>query len=385
MQHTTAALYLHVPFCHGKCRYCSFISTSPRDTGCMDAYLHQLRRELIKNAPAFSRYTIQSIFFGGGTPSVLPVFAVGDLLSLIRSQYRLSPDCEITCEANPESFLPPLADAWAEAGVNRVSFGCQAIQPSLLQLLGRKHTAKQAKQAVRTAQSAGISRINLDMIYALPTQTLSQWTDSLSFAMDCGVAHLSAYALSIEPNTPLYQDVQRGYLTPPEEDFAADCHDAIAPALAPYGLTAYEISNFAAPGQACRHNLLYWQNGVYLGCGPAAHSAFPGPNGEWTRAWNQENIASYLSSGPQRSTQTIGKREEMFETLMLATRTRLGLSLCAFEQRFGLPLEKVYPKSVQRCLSLGWAEIKNGFFSLTPKVWFLQNSVLQLFLEESPY
>ncbi|MFR4007984.1 MAG: hypothetical protein ACLT0Y_00705 [Christensenellales bacterium] len=126
---------------------------------------------------------------------------------------------------------------------------------------------------MRTAQSAGISRINLDMIYALPTQTLSQWTDSLSFAMDCGIAHLSAYALSIEPNTPLYQDVQRGYLAPPEEDFAADCYDAIAPTLAPYGLSAYEISNFAAPGQACRHNLLYWRRRL-SGLRPA-HSAFP--------------------------------------------------------------------------------------------------------------
>lgn len=383
MPQSVAALYIHVPFCHGKCRYCSFVSAPRCDASSSRAYLDQVCRELQDRAPAFAAYRFQSVFIGGGTPSVLPLCAIPRLLETVRGLYRLQPDCEITCEANPESFTLPLADAWARAGVNRVSLGCQAYQPQLLSLLGRRHTADQARAAVQAAQHAGIARVNLDLIYGLPTQTLAQWQQSLRFVLDLGVRHLSAYALSLEEGTPLHRDVFSGALPAVDEDLAADCCDAIAPALAPYGLAPYEISNFAAPGQACRHNLLYWQNGVYLGCGPAAHSADDLDG--WQRSWNQEDIADYLRHGPRTQRQRIGRWEEMFECVMLGTRLKQGLSLSSFSARFGCALHTAYPQAVRRCLTNGWATCSAGRFALTDRVWYLQNTVLQPFLEEHPF
>lgn len=379
----SAALYIHVPFCHSKCRYCSFVSLPQCDPAGAGAYFHQLRRELESRAPAFARYDIQSVFIGGGTPSVLPTRVIPDILDTVKSLYRLSPDCEITCEANPDSFTPALADAWAGAGVNRVSLGCQAVQPQLLSLLGRRHTAEQARWAVHTAQSAGLARINLDLIYGVPTQTLADWQDSLHFLLDLGVQHLSAYALSVEADTPLYRDIQDGRLPAPDDDFAADCYEIIAPTLAPYGLVPYEISNFAAPGQQCRHNLLYWQNGVYLGVGPAAHSAHDLDG--WQRMWNQSDVADYLCHGPRPQCQRIGRWEEMFESLMLGTRLKQGLDLAAFAARFGVSLSEAYPCAVRQCLKRGWATCADGRFALTERVWYLQNAVLQPFLNEHPF
>lgn len=375
----TAAIYVHVPFCKRKCRYCSFVSAPDYVPGMMDVYLQRVKEELAQQSELFSVYRIESVFFGGGTPSLLPRQAIPELLSVIRERYALLADCEVTCEANPDSFDLDLALAWAEAGVNRVSLGCQAAQAPLLALLGRPHTAGQARTAIHTARQAGIERVNLDLIYGIPTQTMAQWEESLRFLLEEGVQHLSAYALSLEEGTPLYADVQAGKLAMPEEDFVADCYERIEPMVRPYGLAPYEISNFAAPGQECRHNLVYWRNGVYLGCGPAAHGANDLQG--WQRTQNTDSIADYLKKGPRTQTEQISKEEEMFETVMLGTRLRQGIDLAAFEGRFGIGLPCAYPVAVQACLDRGWAVMKQGFFSLVPRVWYLQNTVLQLFME----
>lgn len=377
----TAAIYIHVPFCKSKCKYCSFVSVSAYTCEMMEIYLQRVKEELARHAEPFSCYRIESVFFGGGTPSLLPKQAVPDLLSLIRRKYTLQTGCEITCEANPDSFTGSLAQAWADAGVNRVSLGCQAVQPSLLSLLGRPHTAEQAGAAIQAARQAGIERVNLDLIYGIPTQTMMQWEESLHFLLEEGVQHLSAYALSLEEGTPLYAEVQAGRLSMPGEDFTADCYERIEPMIRPYGLQPYEISNFASPGQVCAHNLVYWRNGAYLGCGPAAHGAND-LNG-WQRTRNTDCIQSYLEKGPMTQTEHIAREEEMFETVMLGTRLRQGLDLAAFEKRFGVSLFQAYPEAVKACLARGWATAEHGFFALTPRVWYLQNSVLQLFLEQS--
>ena len=311
---------------------------------------------------------------------MLPRQAVPALLSVIRERYTLLADCEVTCEANPDSFDLDLARSWADAGVNRVSLGCQAVQAPLLTLLGRPHTAEQSRSAIRIARQAGIERVNLDLIYGIPTQTLGQWEESLRFLLEEGVQHISSYALSLETGTPLYADVQAGKLAMPDEDFMADCYERIEPMVRPYGLMPYEISNFAVPGQACRHNLVYWRNGAYLGCGPAAHGA--NDLHGWQRTRNTDSMEVYLKSGPMTQTEQIPLEEEMFETVMLGTRLRQGVDLAAFEGRFGISLSQAYPKAVPACLARGWAVIERGFFALTPQVWYLQNAVLQLFMEQ---
>ena len=375
----TAAIYIHVPFCKSKCRYGSFVSASSYAPETMDVYLQRVKEELTQQAEPFSADRIESIFFGGGTPSLLPRRAIPALLSVIREKYTLLADCEVTCEANPDSFDLDLARSWADAGVNRVSLGCQAVQATLLTLLGRPHTAEQARSAIRIARQAGIERVNLDLIYGIPTQTLGQWEESLRFLLEEGVQHVSSYALSLEKGTPLYADVQAGKLAMPDEDFMADCYERIEPMVRPYGLTPYEISNFAVPGQACRHNLVYWRNGVYLGCGPAAHGA--NDLHGWQRTRNTDSMEVYLKSGPMTQTEQIPLEEEMFETVMLGTRLRQGVDLAAFERRFGISLSQAYPKAVPACLARGWAVIGRGYFALTPQVWYLQNAVLQLFME----
>ena len=374
----TAAIYIHVPFCQSKCHYCSFVSLSGVEQPRMEKYLFQVKGELERYAELFADYQIVSIYFGGGTPSLLPSRAIPTLLTEIRKRFLLTEDCEITSEANPDSFTLALAENWVQAGVNRVSLGCQAMQDSLLRILGRRHTAEQAIQAIDTARHAGIHRINLDLIYGIPTQTILQWKESLHGLLDHGVEHLSAYALSIEQGTPMEALVQEGKLPHPDEDFVADCYEMIQPTVASYGLQAYEISNFAVPGQECRHNLVYWHNGVYLGCGPAAHGA--NDLDGWQRTRNTEDVALYLEQGPHMQVEKISRKEEMFETVMLETRLKQGLNLKAFEQRFGVSLAHVYPNAVETCLTNGWAKIENHHFVLTEKVWYLQNTVLQTFL-----
>lgn len=385
MSTNTAGIYVHIPFCFAKCAYCSFVSV-PED-GRMQAYVDALCTEIQREAPAWRGVQVQSIFFGGGTPSVLPPPAIVRLMQVIDDAYDLAEGAEITCEANPESFDAARASAWAQAGVNRISFGVQALQPELLKMLGRPHTFADFEKAAQAARRAGITNLNGDLIYALPGQGMAQWIDSLQAVVDTGVAHVSCYALQIEEGTPLFTRVEKGELTPCDDDTAADMWDAAALVLAQSGLMRYEISNYARPGRESRHNRQYWRNGAYAGFGVAAHGAqYRG--GQWMRMANTESIDGYIAAvrrgeSPRAWERVIGKEEEMFETVMLQTRTTEGVDKAAFEQRFGVTFDAVYPQAIARTVKLEMADNDAAHFVLNDCGMALQNSILQWFLPDA--
>lgn len=385
MQTTTAGIYVHIPFCFAKCAYCSFVSV-PRDER-MQTYIDAVCMEMTRRAADWRGVHVQSVFFGGGTPSVLPPHAIARLLQTMDRYYTIASDAEITCEANPESFNSTTARAWAQAGVNRVSFGVQAKQPALLAMLGRPHTFDDFEIAVDTARKAGIDRLNGDLIYAMPEQTMEQWINSLQAVVDTGVQHVSCYALQIEEGTRLFTRVQNGQLTPCDDDTAADMWDVAALVLAQNGLSRYEISNYARPGFESRHNQWYWHNGAYAGFGVAAHGA-QRRQGQWTRMANTESIDDYIGAvmrgqSPCIWEQAIDREEEMFETVMLQTRMTQGLDKAAFERRFGVAFDAVYPQAIARTVELGMAENDARRFALNDCGMALQNSILQWFLPDS--
>lgn len=387
MQTQRAGLYVHIPFCLQKCAYCSFVSrpVGPGFAGAVRAYLDALVGEMRLVQPQWAGTAFDTVFIGGGTPSVLPDAAVGEILHALRAHFDLCADAEITCEANPESFTPEKAFLWRQAGVNRLSFGVQAAQEGLLRLLGRPHSFADALCALDYARAAGFERVNADLICGVPGQTPRQWEDSVCALLDAGLSHLSCYMLQLEEGTPLYARVQAGALPPVDDEATADMWERTPALTAPYGLARYEISNYAAVGAQCRHNLHYWHNDAYLGLGVAAHSAYRAPSGAWRRSANAEDVQAYLDAiaageRPVQACVDVPRAEERFECVMLATRTVAGLSLDAFAARFGVAFAQAYPHAVQRAVDSGLAVLTDRAFALTERGLEVQNAVLQWFL-----
>ena len=382
-----AGLYVHIPFCLRKCAYCSFVShpVGADFAGAVTAYLDALIGEMRLVQPQWDDTVFDSVFIGGGTPSILPDAAIGQVLCALRAHFAIAPHAEITCEANPESFTPEKAFLWKAAGVNRLSFGVQAAQDALLRMLGRPHSFEDALCALDYASAAGFLNLNADLICGLPGQTALQWEDSVRALMEAGLSHLSCYMLQLEEGTPLHARVQSGALPAPDEDATAAMWESTPALLAPYGLARYEVSNYAKEGAQCRHNLHYWHNDAYLGLGAAAHSAWRGATGGWMRGANTEDVRAYVEAvaageRPAHARERIPRTEEMFECVMLATRTMAGLSLPAFEARFGVAFTKAFPSAVRRAVHSGLAVLTEDAFVLGERGMEVQNAVLQWFL-----
>lgn len=365
------ALYIHIPFCRQKCRYCSFVSAplDERVPFVVQALAHEMYRY-----PAGTE--IDTVFFGGGTPSALPDGSLPFLLKKVRAHFAVSPSCEITAEANPESIRRSLLDAWAEAGINRISLGVQSSSEHFLRMLGRLHTFEQAQQAIKAVYRAGFRRMNADLMYALPGQSTEDFEKDMHAVLDLGITHLSCYALSIEPGTPLHEMA----LSPQDDDIAAEQWEAAGRICAAYGLSRYEISNYAAPGEQCRHNLHYWRNEPYIGIGPAAHGARI-IDGCWTRTANTSDINAYLCGNAPVQTEMITPEEERFESIMLETRTTQGLRLQPFAERYGISFSAVYASAIEKTVGEGLARLSDTHYSLTERGMLLQNRVLLQFLE----
>ena len=269
------SLYIHIPFCQRKCHYCDF-NTYAGMNHYIAPYLAALHKEIANWAQALDGWRVETIFFGGGTPSLLSGEQVRALLDLCRDAYTMAPAAEVTLEANPGTVDLARLEAFRAAGVNRLSFGAQSFDPAELQWLGRIHARDEIGQAVRGARQAGFGRVNLDLIYGLPEQPLERWQRSVEAALALDPDHLSLYALTVEEGTPLAEWVAAGRVREPDPDNAADHYLASAEMLERAGYLQYEISNWAKPGQECRHNLTYWHNDPYLGLGAGAHSCVGG-------------------------------------------------------------------------------------------------------------
>lgn len=311
-----SGLYIHIPYCRAKCAYCDFYSR--RDDGRMAQLVEaiisefKLRRHEIPDP-------ITTVYFGGGTPSSLPL----DLITRLVTGLGHLPDVtEFTFEVNPEDITAHNLRTWTSLGINRISMGVQSLNDDELRTVGRRHTAAEALAAIRCIRQAGIERISCDLIYGLPGQTLDSWRDSLSQLLDTGIGHLSAYSLSYEPGTLLHTRLQLGRITPVADEVVADMYNHLIETADRYGFEHYEISNFALPGQRSRHNSSYWHNVPYLGLGPSAHS-FDGS----VRRVNPYNTVEYLKHLPAYEAEDSSPTDRLNDLIITALRTSDGLPL----------------------------------------------------------
>ena len=366
------SLYLHIPFCAAKCAYCDFASFPNRE-GQWRAYVGALLGEMDdwRRKGLEERFEIATVFVGGGTPTLLPG---EDIAALLESAHRLAPfraDAEITLEGNPGTLMPERLRLYHEVGVNRLSLGAQSFDDGLLRSLGRIHTAGQIGEAVRMAREAGFDNLNLDLIYALPGQTMAQWRDTLASAAALEVEHLSAYSLIVEPGTPMAGRVARGEAVLPEDDEVNRMQRTAVQMLARAGYARYEISNYARKGRECRHNLVYWNRGDYLGLGCAAHSMLDG-----CRFANPSDLEAYLRGERGTDRARLTREDAMEETILLSTRTVRGLDLAAWEREFGAPFERGRERVLRRLDEAGYVRMDGGFLSLTPRGLEVQNAVV---------
>ncbi|MFQ6058653.1 MAG: radical SAM family heme chaperone HemW [Anaerolineae bacterium] len=379
----TVSLYIHIPFCRAKCAYCDFNSYAGLEH-LFDGYVQALVREMELLGQALGGFEIETIYLGGGTPTVLSLARLGDIMAACRRSFSVADDAEISSEANPGTVDGAYLAGLRGLGVNRLSLGVQSFDDGLLRLLGRIHTSAQAAETYRLAREAGFANINLDLIYGLPTQSLAQWRETLEHALALEPDHLSLYALALEEGTPLHAQVARGELPQPDPDLAADMYLLAQEMLGAAGYRHYEISNWARPGYECRHNLTYWRNGPYLGFGAGAHS--------WFGRRRYHNVLSpqeYIQrlchgAGPIAESEEIGEALEMAETMIMGLRLiEEGVSFEGFARRFGRRLESLYKKELEELRELGLIEVTEERVRLTGRGRLLGNEVFQRFLPSS--
>jgi oxygen-independent coproporphyrinogen III oxidase len=373
------ALYLHVPFCASKCRYCDFYSL-PIDGQARPPYVAAAKAELAAHRDALAA-PVDSIFVGGGTPTVLGPELLRELLSAAGEFAGQA--TEFSVEANPGTITPAVADAIASCGVNRVTMGAQSFHPEELAALGRIHQPADIADAVGVLRTAGIENIGLDLMFGIPLQTPTTWRDSLAEAVALGVEHLSCYGLSVEEGTPLAADCRAGRVTEMPEAVQAECYRTAISTLTQAGLEHYEISNFARPGRACLHNLTYWRNEPYLGVGPAAASYLDG-----VRRTNCSDLAAWMQAvegglTPPGHAEKLEGREAMAETAMLGLRLTQGISLQGFTDRFGLHLPDVFPAAIRRYLDSGALLLTDSHLRIHPDRLVVSDTILADLLAEA--
>jgi len=373
------ALYLHVPLCRSKCRYCDFYSVR-HSQRLAERFVEAALIELAAGRPAL-RTPLRSVFVGGGTPTVLEAGLLAALLSPLRG--LIDEDTEFSVEANPCTIDAPVAEALAAAGVNRVSLGAQSFDADELRLLGRAHSPDQVGDAVKILRNAGITNINLDLMYAIPGQSPASWRSSLARALQLQPSHLSCYALSIEEGTPLCADCRQGRVEPMDESLQRECYCAAIEAASAAGMEHYEISNFAAKGRRCRHNLTYWNNLPYVGIGPAAGSYI-----DTVRSVNTRDVERYIAviragGSGRASSERLGRRKSMAELLMMSLRLIEGVDIHAFTERFGVLPAWAFPRSISRHLRTG-ALVSDGVrLRLATEALFVADAVLADILAEA--
>ena len=403
----TISLYLHIPFCHAKCHYCDFNSYAGM-LGLRERYVDALLAEIAlagrrSRLPDGAPRRCRTIFFGGGTPSLLTSAQVRALLDAARTHFALDADAEITLEANPGTLEYGHLDELRAAGINRLSMGAQSFDPALLKWMGRIHTPREIETAFAAARTAGFDSVNLDFIYALPGQSLATWQRTLDHAVALGPEHLSLYSLIVEEGTPLYTWVSQGRVHPPDDDLAADMYELAEARMAAAGYRHYEVSNWARAGHECRHNLTYWRNLPYIGLGAGAHGWYAShryaearPIHEYIARVTTTTGTLASSSSEERADQSplpagavvddeaISRELEMAETAMVELRLVEGLRLGAFARRFHTAFETVFAARLSEAWSAGLLEEEGDMLRLTDRGRLLGNEVFARLLPDTP-
>ena len=379
-------LYLHIPFCEKKCHYCDF-NTYAGILPLREPYVQALQIE-IEQAGKLARHPdgtarhARTIFFGGGTPSLLSATQTSHLLHACRSAFALDEDAEVTLEANPGTLTLEHLIELRTAGINRLSIGAQSFDSALLKTLGRIHSPGEIHQALHAARAAGFTSINLDFMFGLPGQTMQHWRETLDQALALRPEHLSLYSLIIEQGTPFYTWTQEGSITPGDEDLCADMYEYADERLQAAGYENYEISNWALPGHQCRHNLTYWHNLPYLGMGAGAYSSFGGRRFSNVLAPLEYIRLLKARLRPEAESETIERVQEMTETAFLELRTAMGIHLPSFEQRFSESLAHFVGDRLRAVEAAGLLEQTPEWLRLSKRGRLLGNEVFSRLLPD---
>jgi oxygen-independent coproporphyrinogen-3 oxidase len=353
-----AGVYIHIPFCKSRCKYCDFFSTThiEKQAQYADALLAEWesRKQELKEE-------VKTIYIGGGTPSTMD----GSTLSKIAQLCAELHPQEFTLEANPGDITPEKVRAWKNMGINRLSIGIQSFDDGLLQLIGRRHTAEQARQAVAIAQAEGLDNISIDLIYALPSQTMQQWKNDVAEALQLGVQHISTYGLMYEDGTALTTLLEHGVIEAVDEDTEVQMYDHIVEQLTKHGFEHYEVSNFALPNRQSKHNSNYWNDTPYIGLGAGAHS-YDGN----IRKWNINNLDTYIKQAMvhnlQPEQETLTSNERYTERVMLGLRTNQGIAI-----------NEIDTSKAQPYIEQGLLEKKGNRIAATTKGYHILNRIIE--------
>lgn len=383
-------VYIHIPFCRFKCTYCDFNAYAGMRS-LYEPYTRAVVTEISTLQSLPSTLAAETIYLGGGTPSLLPLPMLAQVLAACRASFDVSPDAETTLEANPGTVDAAYLDGLRALGVNRLSLGVQSMHQAELDFFKRGHSFADAVEAVKLARAAGLYNLNIDLIYGIPRQTMTMWQETVTGALELAPNHVSMYCLTIEERTALAIWVRRGQVPLPDDDLAADMVLWADERLAAEGLARYEVSNWArqsqpregskpSQGYRCRHNLVYWHNAPYLGFGAGAHSSF-----ERRRFWNAAHPREYvrqIEAGQSAiaGSEDIGRELEMGETMMLGLRLSEGVSFAHFEERFGVAMTRIYPRELAELQNSGLIEVDEVGVRLTQRGWLLGNRVFSAFL-----
>ena len=371
-------IYIHIPFCRSKCDYCDFYSLAGRDDR-MDQYQKALLSHIKETAPLAQDFPVDTIYIGGGTPSYYGAKRLKELLGVIRKLYKVEKDAEVTVECNPDSVDVKSLKILRKAGVNRLSMGMQSANACELERIHRIHTPQQVNEAATAARKAGFTNLSLDLIYGLPGQTMDSWKATVEHALSLIPQHLSCYGLKVEEGTPLAARVAQGEVLP-DDDQQADLYLWTVGRLERAGYPQYEISNFAKPGFASRHNLRYWLTQPYIGFGPGAHSDFGGRRYSFVRDLDAY-IRGVLQGGDIiDESEIIPKRERCGEYLMLRLRTVQGINEQEYRSTYFMDFAPLQAR-LEQFRAQGWAEQTDGRWHFTPKGFLLSNQLIGDLLE----
>lgn len=371
---TPLGIYIHVPFCRSKCQYCDFYSLTTKDDRLLDGYLDAVCAHIKEAGMLAPGYCVDTIYFGGGTPSFFGADGMATILTAIRRNFDVAGSAEITFEANPDSVSPKLLRTLRSEGFNRVSLGVQCDDDEILNKIGRPHSYEQAVQAVHRIRKAGFRNLSLDLIYGLPGQTRQGWEETLRNVLKLEPEHISCYGLKVEEGTPLYRC--REFSNLPDDDAQADMYLTAVEILRSKGYRQYEISNFCKRGMESKHNLKYWTGGEYLGFGPDASSDFAGKR--FTMVRDLRGYIDGVLNGGQviAELQEVPPRERAGEYLMMRLRTTVGIQAEEYEKQYLLPFAPL-DAALEECRQRGHAlKMEGGRWRLTPEGFLISNSII---------
>ena len=367
-------IYIHVPFCRSKCQYCDFYSLTTKDDRLMDSYLEAMTRHIKEAGALAPNHQVDTIYFGGGTPSFFGADGMATIMTAIRRNFDVDSAAEITFEANPDSVSDKFLNRMRAEGFNRVSLGIQCDDDEILKKIGRPHDYAQAVSAVQRIRKAGFKNLSVDLMYGLPNQTLNGWKDTLERVLALNPEHISCYGLKLEEGTPMYD--YKDFLNLPDDDLQADMYLAATEILRAKSFRQYEISNFARKGLYSRHNMKYWTGGEYLGFGPNASSDFAGRR--FTIIRDLQGYIDGIKNGGEvlQDVEDIPLRERAGEYLMMRLRTSAGIIREEYERQYLLPFGPI-EEALEKCRTFGHAARgDDGRWRLTPKGFLISNSII---------